>query len=530
MIPGVNVNMFAFRQSRYRLVLLPVMIFTIFTFVWFRYFDHERLRWLHGATVAAPPIISDEVPMPALSESQSTSTVDVEHKPLPSETYKVPSTATFEPLQSMLAESKIFLKNTVSSGQFRELGDRIQKVRSWMELAESWSDEIGEDQMDIAKDNISATLLSLFPFLKNPSNPQDPRPFESLQKSYSKGSKGIVIPTGKKNFRFSCHLIKNIRQALRSELPIQIAYAGDEDLPSTYREFVKSIDTQIDTMDVTQFLDDTTLKLTEGGWAIKPFAALVSPFEQVILLDADAVFIQSPDVIFDGHPGYKESGTLLFHDRLLWQGAFAERHAWWEKELKDHEPSPALQKSRVYNDGYAEECDSGLVAIDKRRLKTLLGLLHVCWQNSAEVRDQWTYKQGYGDKESWWFGLELSGAHYTFEDHYASIVGSAWSVGDVKRVCGFTIAHLDAQDKLLWYNGSLLKNKAINQTAFDVPIHWAMDGEWEKGGQKKDESCIRASTAMNMTDEEVRVIQSTVDAAQDVDIKIKESTLVDGEF
>lgn len=399
-----------------------------------------------------------------------------------------------------------------------------------MELVVKLTDEIEEKQMETLKDSIEATMLSLFPFLRNPSSLQEPRPFEVLRHTYVEGSKGIVIPTGKKNFRYSCHLIKNIRQALGSKLPIQIAYAGDEDLPPSYREFVTSIDTKIDTMDVTKILNDETLKLAEGGWAIKPFAILASSFEQVVLLDADAVFFQSPDVIFDHHPGYKETSTLLFHDRLLWQGGFKERHQWWEQELKDHEPSPELRKSRVYNDGYAEECDSGLVAMNKRHLKTQLGLLHVCWQNTAEVRNKWTYSQGYGDKESWWFGLELSGANYTFENHYASVVGSVSSHDQETKVCGFTIAHLDSRDKLLWYNGSLLKNKAINQTAYDVPTHWAMDGVWEKGAQKKDESCIRESPVLDMTEDEVRVIQTTVDAAQEMDAKIRESTLVQVDF
>lgn len=40
--------------------------------------------------------------------------------------------------------------------------------------------------------------------------------------------------------------------------------------------------------------DDTTLKLKDGGWAIKLFAVLASRFEEVILLEADAIFTQRP--------------------------------------------------------------------------------------------------------------------------------------------------------------------------------------------------------------------------------------------
>jgi len=38
----------------------------------------------------------------------------------------------------------------------------------------------------------------------------------------------------------------------------------------------------------------------------------------------------------------------------------------------------------------------------------------------------------------------------------------------VEKVCGFTIVHTDEADKLLWYNSSLLKNKAVNSTALEM--------------------------------------------------------------
>ena len=124
------------------------------------------------------------------------------------------------------------------------------------------------------------------------------------------------------------------------------------------------------------------------------------------------VFLQAPEAILDHHSGYRRTGALLFHDRLLWQGTFKERHEWWEKQLEHQTPSQALSKSLVYNEGYAEECDAGLVVLDKSKVHLLLGFLHACWQNTKLVREAWTYKMGYGDKETWWFGLELSGAEY----------------------------------------------------------------------------------------------------------------------
>src|SRR5277367_1246804 len=144
----------------------------------------------------------------------------------------------------------------------------------------------------------------------------------------------------------------------------------------------------------------------------------------IILVDADAVFLQPPDTIFDSHRGYRETGTLLFRDRLIYKDQKPDRHAWWRKEMRHRQPSATFLKSLDHSEGYGEEGESGVVVVDKGRLPVLLGLLHICWQNTKSVREEWTYKMTWGDKETWWFGYELTGVPYTFEEHYAAIVGT----------------------------------------------------------------------------------------------------------
>ena len=403
------------------------------------------------------------------------------------------------------------------------MGKRVQVLRGWLEFKELKSNELSRDQIDLLVSSIETTAISLFPFLHNLSLRDGLGALENVQQRYNHGSKGIVIPTGKGTFRYACHLIDCLRNVLHSQLPIQVVYANDVDLPSNYRNFITTLGEEIDTLDVTIVLDDETLQLAEDGWAIKPFAVLASTFEQVMLLDADAVLLQSPEAVFDRHTGYRDTGALFFHDRLLWQGAFKERHAWWEKQLEHHTISKALAKSLVYNEGYAEECDSGLLVIDKRRLSILLGLLHVCWQNTQSVRRDWTYKMGYGDKESWWFGLELSDADYVFESHYGAVLGKTQPAAkeSTEKVCGFTIAHTDEDDELLWYNGSLLKNKAVNDTEFDVPEYWMIDGIWEKGATKPDMSCMRDGKVRTVEPNEKTILQRSVNRAKQIDERIK---------
>ncbi|KAL8813155.1 MAG: hypothetical protein Q9223_001289 [Gallowayella weberi] len=428
-------------------------------------------------------------------------------------------------LQTVSTTSSYFIDHTVPASEFGKMGKRLQVLGDWIEASRHLSHEITPENQNTLRNQIDQTALSMFPFLHNPSQPS----FTSLSRMRRRikpRSRGIVIPTGQKTFRYACHLISNLRDVLGSKLPIEIVYAGDADLQSSHRDFITGLGSDIATVDVLQVFNDTTLDLQHGGWAIKTFAALGSQYEQVVVLDADAILLQAPEIILERHKGYQSTGALLFHDRLLWQGQFKERHRWWEQQLEHHTPSDALVKSRVYNEGYAEECDSGLVVLDKRRLPVLLGLIHSCWQNTKEVRDVWTYKMGYGDKESWWFGLELSGAGYTFENHYGGILG--FMNTDKKKVCSFAIAHFDEQDNLLWYNGSLLKNKLRNATEYYIPTHYVLDGEWEKGATKQDVSCMKNGEFKETSKEEREILRKSIERAKDLDARIEQFTTLEG--
>lgn len=421
------------------------------------------------------------------------------------------------------------------TNKFGELGGRLQVLRKWLELSEKAGPG---SQADRVKDATEAVIASEFPFLVK--NSTSTTPLADLRQRFTE-PRGIVIPTGNKTFRFACHLIVALRRVFQAALPIEIVYAGDTDLPKSKRDALASLAAartgeydaelgDISFLDVAEVFDDSTLKLTYGGWAIKVFAALASKFTEVILLDADAVFFQDPVTLLK-QKAYQENGALFFHDRLLWQYNFRERHQWWHSQVI-HE-GPNLHQSRVWTEMYAEEQDSGVVVVDKSRLDVMLGLLHVAWQNTRDVREETTYKMTYGDKEAWWFGFELANASYAFEKHYGGIVGwgrhdarllpaanSSEPLGQPSKVCSFVISHVDESDKLLWYNGGLLKNKITNMREFEVPTHWMMDAEWEKGANKPDMSCMKHGNAKELALVEMDVIKRSIEAAKSVDIEL----------
>lgn len=401
--------------------------------------------------------------------------------------------------------------------KFGELGRRAQQLRNWMALAEA-SPNMNEKKRLVRAVEVAAS--SLFPFLqRSPRNPHSDTPFADLLDTFEPGTKGIVIPTGSGTLRYAYHLISSLRDVISCTLPIEVAYAGDHDLSPADREQLQSRFGDIRFSDVLDVFDDDAVDLRNGGWAIKPFAALASSFEEVILVDADAVFLQPPETLLK-QKSYASTGALLFHDRLLWKGAFKERHEWWTSQVTH--PSAMLNRSLAFTQDYAEEGDSGVVVMDKSRLDVLVGLLHIAWQNSKEVRKT-TYEMGHGDKESWWFGFELTGSQYAFEEHYASIVGwleEPTAKGEA-NLCSFVIAHVDERDKLLWYNGSLLKNKKVDKKTFGVPTHWMVDGTWIKGPSRQAMSCMVGREPVELSAEEHAIISESVSLAKALDLEFR---------
>lgn len=460
------------------------------------------------------------------------------------------SSSTLSNLTAIVSDAASYFTNyPLPSSAFGELGRRTELLTSWIKLSDTLAPSLIPNETATLDFALNAALLASFPFLRNPSLPYastdfhtlqqaNRAPFTALRHRIRPGTRGIVIPAGKPQFRFAAHLIQNLRAVLNSSLPIQIAYAGDGDLPHEYRAALCGLAANVSALDVLSVFDDRSLQLRDGkaGWAVKPFAALASDFEQVVLLDADVVFAARPEDTVLRTRGYNETGVMLYHDQLVSQNKFLDRAEWWRWELKKagRTPSEALRKSKVWTEGYAEEGDSGVVVLDKRRLEVLTGLLHVAWQNSREVRDEWTYKMTYGDKESWWFGMELSGVPFAFEEHYGAVLGDkvlirsgankrrngTASIGlkmPKEKVCGFSIAHAGEDGKLLWYNGSLLKNKAVDQKEFTVPEWWMIDAEWMKGTTKADVSCMKGGQVLAVDADALRVMSETVERAKLVD-------------
>ncbi|KAJ3039558.1 hypothetical protein HDV00_012134 [Rhizophlyctis rosea] len=307
---------------------------------------------------------------------------------------------------------------------------------------------------------------NMYPFIK------DGKKFTSasdLLASYH--GRGIVMATGNWHFRFARHCIVSLRY-MGSKLPIQVFYAGKDDLKDEYKEELRQIE-GVTVLDLADYMDIKGPQV--NGWAVKPFSMLASSFAEMIFIDADALFFQPPEVMFD-FERYKRTGAIFFRDRTIGWG-MTETLNFMNKFIK--EPSEYAKKhGRVLNLKSLHEGESGVIVYDKRA--AFHGLLTTCKMNSNPWRE-FMYKEIHGDKESYWFSQELLKLPYAWVPGGGGTVGYAIQEKGSTYVCG-GLYHPDENYKPLWWNGGVTMNKYFEEKGKGMVnfTHYATDRKFEK--------------------------------------------------
>jgi len=286
--------------------------------------------------------------------------------------------------------------------------------------------------------------------------------------------RGIVICTGHKHFRYARSTIDSLRNVLNCTLPIQVFYNGNDDLPVEEQDILWKYD-NISVDDISYYFDNQAINIE--GWAIKPFAVLASKFEEVIIIDADVVYLHDPEELFD-NKNYQKTGTIFFRDRTLYPG-INHRVRWLHYWMED--PLPESKNTRFYNYETIYEMDSSTVVIHKT--KTLLGLLTTCKLNEGNIRTEVVYKVVHGDKETFWMGYDMARQHYYLNTLPCVFVGNVTS----GEVCGHVGHVLD--NVFYYWNGHIVKNKDyeddLELVQFNGYHFESNETEW-----KKDLSCL----------------------------------------
>jgi len=318
-----------------------------------------------------------------------------------------------------------------------------------------------------------------------------------LQMKRSFQGAGIVIPTGSHHFRMAVFLVRTLRE-LGCTLPICIAHGGGKDMKP--QELFYLYQLRVTALDVSQYIDSQLLELK--GWQIKPFALLLAPFSEVILMDADVVLLRNPEFMLQDE-GYKEHGAIFFRDRTLFDKDW-KKTLWLDTNL----PTPLsslVMETRMYQQISGHEQESGIVVMNKAQ--RFFSLLAACKLNGKVERDTVVYKEFYGDKETFWIGTEMAGEFYTTLWPRAGVIGHThdlpsirWEkkMDEAKRerkkrpkkpkelgngpsvVCG-RIAHFDRAGEPLWFNGGIVLDKGDEEKRdyLNTFTHYAHEGSWE---------------------------------------------------
>ncbi|KAJ3219087.1 hypothetical protein HDU67_002743 [Dinochytrium kinnereticum] len=250
--------------------------------------------------------------------------------------------------------------------------------------------------------------------------------FKSLQEmadGYS--GRGLVLSTGKYHFELALNMLVSLRTVLNSTIPVEVWYAGPEDLDSEMLEMFRSI-RGVKTFDIYEYFADEARNLE--GWAIKPFAILASTFKEVIFVDADVLFLQDPYSVMDRSRIFQKYGQLFFQDRTLG----GEEPTWFQSFVPY--PSSYAKGRRYMQQVSVHEMESGVVIVDKGRTSVLHAMLAVCKLNSKKERDENTYNN-----------VHAYGGTIGYKNANNAICGGLY--------------HPDEDLKPLWWNGGVLRNK-----------------------------------------------------------------------
>jgi ADP-heptose:LPS heptosyltransferase len=187
--------------------------------------------------------------------------------------------------------------------------------------------------------------------------------------------RGIVICGGGVNYFTSAWVCINLLRRFGCRLPVQLWHLGKNEITPAMRKLVEPLGVEcVDAFTVRKKFPARRL----GGWELKPFAILHSPFREVLLLDADNAPVTNPEFLFETAE-FRRDGAIFWPDfpRAISEKA---RRIWRSCGLRvPREP----------------EFETGQILVDKARCWSALKLC--LWFNE---NSDFYYQHLHGDKET----------------------------------------------------------------------------------------------------------------------------------
>jgi len=199
--------------------------------------------------------------------------------------------------------------------------------------------------------------------------------------------RGIVTCAGGLRFNTCAWVLIKLLRHFGCILPIQAWYLGQQEEDPEWIELVRPLGVEcVDAHQVRRQHPHPRL----GGWELKPYAILHSPFREVLFLDADNAPLADPTYLFS-EPAYQEAGAVLWPD---------------PPHIRTR---PDSTRWRVFGVPYRDEpeAESGQLLIDKQRCWRPLRLCN--WYNR---HSDFFYQHVHGDKDTFRFAWHRCGQRY----------------------------------------------------------------------------------------------------------------------
>jgi hypothetical protein len=163
---------------------------------------------------------------------------------------------------------------------------------------------------------------------------------------------GIVICAGGHRHFTNAWVCMNMLRHVGCRLPIQLWHLGESELDRRMEEIMMPLG--VSCVDAFQVAENHPARIL-NGWELKPYAMLHSPFQEVLLLDADNVPVRNPEFLFST-PQYQQTGALFWPD----YGRLSTQRPIWRICEVPYRDEP--------------EIESGQAVVDKKRCWTAMNL------------------------------------------------------------------------------------------------------------------------------------------------------------
>jgi hypothetical protein len=260
--------------------------------------------------------------------------------------------------------------------------------------------------------------------------------------TYSR-ERGIVIAGGGLKYFPSVWVNVNLIRHFGCTLPIQLWYLGDGECDPYMKRLLEPLG--VECVDARLLEKQIPCRIL-CGWELKIYAALHSPFAEVLFLDADNGPVRDVTYLFD-RAEYKHTGAIFWPDYACW----TLKPDVWRNFGMENMAAVAPQEIAF---------ESGQYLIDKRRCERELRL--ALWY--AEHSD-FVFKHVYGDKECFHLAWRKLGTEYAIPT-----AGPGWDVHTIVQYdhAGQIVFQHRCQDK--WkFDGNKRNDSLRNeQLCFDL--------------------------------------------------------------